>query len=52
MCQSVGIYQHQSRTAYWDDTNKAGELVAVSGVYYCKLEAGEFIASKRMVVVK
>ena len=49
--QEAGYYVDKSRAAYWDGTNEDGELVA-SGVYFYKLDAGEFTASKRMVVVK
>ena len=49
--QEAGYYVDKSRAAYWDGANEDGELVA-SGVYFYKLDAGEFTASKRMVVVK
>ena len=49
--QEAGYYVDKSRAAYWDGKNEDGESVA-SGVYFIKMEAGEFIASKRMVVVK
>ena len=49
--QEAGYYVDKSRAAYWDGTNEDGESVA-SGVYFYKLDAGEFTASKRMVVVK
>ncbi len=49
--QEAGYYVDKSRAAYWDGANEDGELVA-SGVYFYKLDAGEFTASKRMVVAK
>ena len=49
--QEAGYYVDKSRAAYWDGANEDGESVA-SGVYFYKLDAGEFTASKRMVVVK
>ena len=49
--QEAGYYVDMSRAAYWDGKNEDGESVA-SGVYFIKMEAGKFIASKRMVVVK
>ena len=49
--QMAGYYVEKSRAAYWDGTNEEGESVA-SGVYFYKLDADEFAASKRMVVVK
>ena len=49
--QEAGYYVDKSHAAYWDGKNDEGESVA-SGVYFYKLDAGEFTASKRMVVVK
>jgi hypothetical protein len=36
---------------HWDGTNRAGEKVS-SGVYFYKMEAGQFGATKKMLVVK
>ena len=49
--QKAGYYVDKSRAAYWDGASEDGESVA-SGVYFYKLDAGDFTASKRMVVVK
>ena len=49
--QKAGYYVDKSRAAYWDGASEDGESVA-SGVYFYKLDAGKFAASKRMVVVK
>jgi hypothetical protein len=35
----------------WDGTNKAGRIVE-SGVYICRIEAGEFKQSQKMVLMK
>ena len=43
--QEAGYYVDKSRAAYWDGTNEDGESVA-SGVYFYKLDADEFTASK------
>ena len=47
----AGIYQNRSRAAYWDGRNAAGEPVA-SGVYFYTLTAGEFKATRKMVIRK
>ncbi len=35
----------------WDGTNKSGDEVA-SGVYFYRIEAGSFVNSRKMVLVK
>ena len=47
----AGVYQSRSRAAYWDGRNAQGEPVA-SGVYFYTLEAGEFSATRKMVIRK
>ena len=47
----VGIYQSRSRAAYWDGRNAQGEPVA-SGVYFYTLTAGDFSATRKMVIRK
>ena len=49
--QSVGIYESRSRAAYWDGKNQLGEPVA-SGVYFYTLSAGEFTATRKMLIRK
>ena len=49
--QPVGIYQSRSRAAYWDGRNTLGEPVA-SGLYYYKLTAGNFTATRKMLIRK
>ena len=49
--QAVGIYHQRSRAAYWDGRNMQGEPVA-SGVYFYTLTAGEFTATRKMVIKK
>ena len=49
--QSVGIYQDRSRAAYWDGKNEVGEPVA-SGVYFYTLTAGDFTATRKMLIRK
>ena len=47
----VGIYQSRSRAAYWDGKNELGESVA-SGVYFYTLTAGDFTATRKMLIQK
>ena len=49
--QSMGIYQDKSRAAYWDGRNEVGESVA-SGVYFYTLTAGDFTATRKMLIRK
>ena len=49
--QSAGQYQSRSRTAYWDGKNAFGEPVA-SGLYFYTLTAGDFTATRKMLIVK
>ena len=47
----AGVYQIRSRAAYWDGRNAQGEPVA-SGVYFYTLRAGDFSATRKMVIRK
>ena len=49
--QPAGIYQYRSRAAYWDGKNEVGEPVA-SGIYFCTLTAGDFTATRKMLIRK
>ena len=49
--QAVGIYQSKSRAAYWDGKNSVGEPVA-SGVYFYTITAGDFTATRKMLIRK
>ncbi len=49
--QPMGIYQDKSRAAYWDGRNEVGESVA-SGVYFYTLTAGDFTATRKMLIRK
>ena len=49
--QPAGIYQSQSRAAYWDGRNNLGEPVA-SGLYFYTLTAGEFTATRKLLIRK
>ena len=49
--QAAGVSQTRSRAAYWDGTNEMGEAVA-SGLYFYTLTAGDFSATRRMLILK
>ena len=49
--QQAGIYHNRSRAAYWDGKNGAGESVA-SGVYFYTLTAGDYSATRKMLILK
>ena len=49
--QAAGMYQSRSRAAYWDGRNQLGDTVA-SGLYFYALTAGEFTATRRMLILK
>ena len=47
----AGVYSDRGRAAYWDGRNAQGEPVA-SGVYFYTLQAGDFKATRKMVIRK
>ena len=49
--QLAGMYQHRSRAAYWNGKNEVGEPVS-SGVYFYTLTAGDFTATRKMLIRK
>ena len=49
--QMAGLYTSRARAAYWDGRNTVGEPVA-SGLYFYTLTAGDFSATRRMVILK
>ena len=49
--QRAGQYQSRTRAAYWDGRNAVGEPVA-SGVYFYTLTAGDFSATRKMLIKK
>ena len=49
--QVAGTYLTKDKAAYWDGTDSLGEKVA-SGVYFYTLQAGEFRATRKMVIMK
>ena len=49
--RSAGVYLSRSEAAYWDGKNDAGERVS-SGVYFYQIQAGDFSAMRRLVILK
>ena len=49
--QPAGIYHTRSRAAYWDGRNTVGEAVA-SGIYFYTLTAGDYTATRKMLIRK
>ena len=49
--QRAGIYTGRGRAAYWDGQNAVGERVA-SGIYFYRFTAGDFTATRKMLITK
>ena len=49
--KAAGIYQNRGTAAHWDGKNETGEPVA-SGVYYYTLTAGQYSATRKMLIRK
>jgi len=49
--KDTGVYFSKERAAYWDGRNQAGEEVA-SGIYFYSIQAGEFMATKKMIIAR
>ena len=49
--QPAGVYESRRRAAYWDGRNAVGEPVA-SGLYFYTLTAGDFTATRKMLIAK
>lgn len=49
--QSAGVYKTPNRAAYWDGKNHLGEPVT-SGIYFYTLTAGDFTATRKMLIRK
>ena len=49
--QIASAYENRSKAIYWDGRNEFGEGVA-SGVYFYHLSAGDYSATRKMVILK
>lgn len=49
--QPAGVFHTRNRAAHWDGKDDLGESVA-SGIYFYTLTAGEFTATRRMLILK
>jgi hypothetical protein len=49
--KTAGTYLVKDRAVYWNGRDDVGEKVT-SGVYFYTLQAGEFMATRRMVIIK
>lgn len=49
--QSAAVYASKDRAIYWDGRNDNGEPVS-SGIYFYHLRAGDFAATKKMIILK
>ena len=49
--QAAGLYRSKARAAYWDGRNDFGERVS-SGVYFYVFTAGDFAATRKMLILK
>ena len=49
--QPASSYLEKDRAAYWDGRSHIGERVS-SGIYYYHLRAGDFYATKKMIILK
>ena len=47
----AAVYESQSKAIHWDGKNDLGEQVA-SGVYFYTLSAGNYSATRKMMILK
>ena len=49
--KDAGYYTTRNRAAYWDGKNSKGEFAA-NGVYFYTIKADNFVATRKMVVIR
>ena len=49
--QTAAAYESRSQAIYWDGRNQIGEKVA-SGIYFYHLSAGDYSATRKMLILK
>ena len=49
--QTAAFYETRSKAIYWDGKNEFGEGIA-SGMYFYHLSAGDFSATRKMLIIK
>ncbi len=49
--RAAGVYHSRNRAAHWDGRNTIGEKVA-TGVYFVKFSAGDYTATRKMLIRK
>ena len=49
--QAAGVYESRARAASWDGRNESGESVA-SGLYFYTFTAGDFTATRKLLIAK
>ena len=49
--QTAAVYERRAQAIYWDGRNEVGDRVA-SGIYFYTLTAGDYSATRKMVILK
>jgi hypothetical protein len=49
--QAAGLYLNRDKSAYWDGKNESGEEVS-SGIYFYIIRAGDFVTTKKFVIIR